>query len=135
MMHPQKPNPRQDYLRQENQRVQDSVGLAEKFPKLKLLTAMLAYFRADGATKNGEIKYTFDPDDTKSVVRFECSNRECVRGDFDLSEAVAQAVAQRRTTVAGEMCCQGWYSKNTIGEVRCHSILRYKLKLAYRKRA
>jgi hypothetical protein len=135
MMRPQKSNPRLDYLRQENQRVQDSVGLAEKFRELKSLTAMLAYFKVDGVTKNGEIKCTFDPDQTKSVVRFDCSNYECVGGDFDLSEALAQAVAQRRTTVAGEMCCQGWHSKNTIGTVRCHHILRYKLKLAYRKRA
>jgi hypothetical protein len=69
------------------------------------------------------------------VVRFDCSNYECVRGDFDLSEVLAQAVARRRTTVAGEMCCQGWHSKTTIDEVRCHNILRYKLKLAYRKGA
>ena len=134
-MRPQKLNPRLDYRRQENQRVQESVSLSEKFPELKSLTAELAYFKADGATKNGEIKCTFDPDNNKSVVRFDCHNHECVRGDFDLSEALAQAVAQRRTTVAGEMCCQGWLSKTTIGEVHCHHILRYKLRLAYRKRA
>ena len=134
-MRPQKTSPRQDYLRQENQRVQDSASLAEKFRELKSLTAELAYFKADGVTKNGEIKCTFDPDTTKSVVRFDCSNHECIRGDFDLSEALAQAVARRRTTVAGEMCCQGWHSKTTIDEVRCHNILRYKLKLAYRKGA
>jgi len=134
-MRPQKFSPRQDYLRQENQRVQDSVSLVEKFRELKSLTAELAYFKADGATKNGEIKCTFNPDTTKSVVRFDCSNYECIQGGFDLSEALAQAVARRRTSVAGEMCCQGWHSKDTIGVVRCHSILRYKLKLAYKKRA
>jgi hypothetical protein len=134
-MRPQKSNPRLDYLRQENQREQESVGLAEKFRELKSLTAELAYFRADGVTKNGEIKCIFNPDTTKSVIRFECSNRECIRGDFDLSEAVAQAVAKRRTTATGEMCCQGWLNKATIGEVHCHYILRYKLRLAYRKRA
>ena len=134
-MRPQKSNPRQDYHRQEYQRVQDSVSLAEKFKQLKSLTAELAYFRADGVTKNGEIKYTYDPDTTKSVVRFDCSNYECVQGDFDLSEALGQAVARRRTTVTGEMCCQGWHSRTTIGEVRCLNILRYKLKLTYRKGA
>jgi hypothetical protein len=111
------------------------VSLSEKFQELKSLTVELAYFNAKGATKMSEIKCTFDPDKTKSVVRFDCYNHECVGGDFDLSEALAQAVAQRRTTVAGEMCCQGWLSKTTIGEVHCHNILRYKLRLAYGKRA
>jgi len=134
-MHPQKFNPRLDYRRQENQRVQESVSLSEKFRELKSLTVELAYFDAEGARKYGEIKCTFNPDNTKSVVRFDCHNHECVRGDFDLSEALAQAVAKRRTTVAGEMCCQGWLSKTTIGEVHCHYILRYKLRLAYKKRA
>jgi len=134
-MRPQKCSPRADYRRQESQRTQESVSLAEKFRELKSLTVELAYFNAAGATKMSEIKCTFDPDTTKSVVRFDCYNHECVRGDFDLSEALAQAVAQRRTTVAGEMCCQGWLSEITINEVRCHNILRYKLRLTYGKRA
>jgi len=134
-MRPQKCSPRADYRRQESQRTQESVSLAEKFRELKSLTVELAYFNAAGATKMSQIKCTFDPDTTKSVVRFDCYNHECVGGDFDLSEALAQAVAQRRTTGAGEMCCQGWLSKATIGEAHCHNILRYKLRVAYGKRA
>ena len=134
-MHPQKFSPRADYRRQENQRILASASLSERFRELKSLTVELAYFNAEGATRISEIKCTFDPDTTKSVVRFDCCNYECVRGDFDLSEALVQAVAQRRTTVAGEMCCQGWLSKTTINEVHCHTILRYKLRLAYGKRA
>ena len=133
-MRPQKFSARADYRRQESQRIQESVSLAEKFQELKSLTVELGYFNAEGATKMSEIKCTFNPDNTKSVVRFDCYNHECVGGDFDLSEALAQAVAQGRTTVAGEMCCQGWLSKTTIGEVHCHNILRYKLRLAYGKR-
>lgn len=132
-MRPQKFDPRGDYRRQENQRTEESVSLSEKFRELKSLTVELAYFDADGARRNGEMKCTFDPAKNKSVVRFDCCNHECVGGDFDLSEVLAQAVAQRRKTVTGEMCCQGWLSKSSIHEVRCHHILRYKLRLTYRK--
>ena len=134
-MRPQKFDPRGDYRRQENQRIEASVSLSEKFRELKSLTAELAYFNPDGVRRNGEMKCTFDPDKNKSVVRFDCCNHECVGGDFDLSEVLAQAIAQRRSVVTGEMCCQGWLSKTTIDEVRCHHVLRYKLKLAYGKRA
>ena len=67
----------------------------------------------------------------KSVFRFDCLNNECVRGDFDLSEDLANAIAAHRTSAVGEMCCQGWRSKTTIGTVQCHNILRYTLSLGY----
>jgi hypothetical protein len=134
-MRPQKFSPRADYRLRESQRTKESVSLSEKFQQLKSLTVELAFFSAAGVTKNSEIKYTVNPDNAKSVFRFDCLNHECVRGDFDLSEVLAQAVAARRTTVAGEMCCQGWLSKTTIDQVRCHNILRYKLNLEYRTRA
>ena len=127
----QKFSPRADYRRQEYQRIQESVSLSEKFGDLKSLTVEIAYFSAEGMTQNSELKCTFNPDNAKSVIRFDCRNQECVGGDFDLSEALAQAVAQHRTTATGEMCCQGWLSKTTIDRVHCRNILRYKLSLGY----
>jgi hypothetical protein len=131
MMHPQKSGPRAEYRRQESQRAQESVSLSEKFQELKSLTVELTYFSPEGLARNSQIKYTVNPHHAKSVFRFDCLNDGCIRGDFDLSEAVAQAVASHRTKVTGEMCCQGWLSKATIYEIHCHEILRYKLSLEY----
>lgn len=130
-MRPQKFSPRADYRQQEGQRTKESVSLSEKFRKLKSLTVELAYFGPEGVTRNRQIKYTVNPDHAKSVFRFDCINDECIRGDFDLSEALAHAVAAHQATATGEMCCQGWLSKTTIDKVRCHNILRYKLSLGY----
>jgi hypothetical protein len=130
MRHP-KSGPRADYRRQESQRTQESVSLAEKFRELKSLTVELAYFSPQGVSRNSQIKYTVNPSHAKSVFRFDCLNDECIRGDFDLSEALSEAVAARRATVTGEMCCQGWLSKNTLDQTRCGEILRYKLSLGY----
>ena len=134
-MRPHKLTPRADYRLQEAQRTNDSVSLSEKFRELKSLTVEFGYFSAEGVTRNRQIKYTVNPEHAKSVFRLDCVNAECVGGDFDLSAALAQAVAARQATVAGEMCCQGWLSKTTIDQIRCHNILRYKLSLAYAKRA
>ena len=127
----QKPTPRADYRRQEKQRTDESVSLSEKFRELKSLTVELAYFSLEGVSQNSQLKCTANPDHAKSVFRFDCVNDECVAGDFDLSEALAQAVAARRSTATGEMCCRGWLSKTTIDQVRCRNILRYKLILGY----
>ena len=130
-MRPQKFSPRADYRRQEYQRTQESMSLSEKFRELKSLMVEIAYFSAEGAAQNSQLKCTFNPDNAKSVVRFDCHNQECVGGDFDLSEALTQAVAQHRTTATGEMCCNGWLSKLTIDQVHCRNVLRYKFSLGY----
>jgi hypothetical protein len=80
----------------------------------------------------GSLKLTFNLDHAKSLVRFDCSNPECIGGDFDLSTVLANAVAGRRKTVTGEAICQGWRNKSTIDLVRCHHILRFKLSLGYK---
>jgi len=128
---PRKAGPRAEYRQQEKERVSQSGSLAEKFPQLKSLKVELIYGAATtGGWSNG-IKYDVNLAHAKSVFRFDCANAQCVAGDFDLSEELAKAVQARRATVSGEMCCQGWSSRETISTVRCHNILRYKFSLKY----
>jgi len=134
-MHHHKFTPREDYRQQEAQRTNESASLSETFRELKSLTVEFGYFSPEGVTRNRQIKYTVNPDHAKSVFRLDCANHECVGGDFDLSAALTKAVAARQATVIGEMCCQGWLSKTSIHSIHCHNILRYKLSLAYGKRA
>ena len=130
-MHVQKVNPRKEYLLKEQQRVQESPSLAEKFQKLKSLTVDLGYFDPEGVTKNSQVKYTVNLEHAKSVFRFGCHNHECIRGGFDLSEVLGDAVAARRTTVSGEVRCRGWRNRAGIDTVPCQNLLRYKLTLKY----
>ena len=130
-MHAPKISPRKEYLLKEQQRVLESPSLAHKFQKLKSLTVDLGYYNPEGVTKNSQVKYTVNLEHAKSVFRFGCHNHECVRGDFDLSQVLAEAVAARRTTVSGEARCQGWRNRAGIDTVPCHNLLRYKLTLKY----
>ena len=111
--------------------MEESVSLSEKYRELKSLTAEFAHFKPGGIAKSREIKFTLHPEHAKAVFRVDCANQECVGGDFDLSEALAEAVARRLTTATGEMCCQGWASESKIDRVHCHGVLRYKLALGY----
>ncbi len=118
---------RAEYRQQEGQRVKESASLADRFRRLKSLTVNLTYYNPDGVTKSSEIKYEVNLANAKSVFRFSCPNNECVQGDFDLSEELANAVDAHRTTVTGEIVCQGWLSRAAIDKTHCHNILRYKL--------
>jgi len=131
MMHQQRISPRAEYRRQENQRTNDSVTLAEKFHELKALSVDLAHFNPAGLKKMTEMKCTFNLAHAKSLFRFDCPNPECVGGDFDLSADLVNVVAAHRTTASGEVICQGWRNKNVIGLEHCHNILRYRLTLGY----
>ena len=131
MMQHHKIDERKEYRQQEAQRVNDSASLAESYPGLKSLSLMLAWFDPRGLTKKSELKYTVNLTKAKSVFRFLCPNDTCIGGDFDLSEELATVVAEHGKTASGEVRCQGWQSKTTVGEVHCHHILRYTLSLGY----
>jgi len=131
MISPRKANPRAEYRLREVQRVNRSVSLAEKFPKLKALTVDLAYFDIDGHTKTGELRYKVNVHHAKSVFSFVCPSAECMGGDFDLSGAVAHAVAGRRKMAEGEIRCQGIRIRSREDKAPCQNLLRYKLTLGY----
>jgi hypothetical protein len=134
-MRQQKFTPRAEYRQQENQRVLASATLAEKYRELKSLTVEYENLSSEGISRNSHIKYTVNPEHARSVFRLDCPNGECVGGDFDLSEVLADAVSARQTSAGGELCCQGWLSKTTIDQTRCHNLIRYKLSLEYEARA
>ena len=127
-----KTGPREEYHQQEAQRIQDSITLSEKYRDLSSLTAELVFYDAESLLKKSELKCTFNVEHAKSVFYFKCPNDECVRGDFDLSEDLAKAVAEHRTVVIGKRSCQGWLSKTTIDRIHCHNVLQYTLGLSYR---
>lgn len=111
--------------------MQASPTLAEKHPKLKSLTVDLGHYDMEGQTRSSQIKYAVNLEHARSAFRVACHNPECVRGDFDLSDAINRAVLARETSVSGEICCQGWRSRATIDTVSCGNLLRYKLTLGY----
>jgi hypothetical protein len=131
MMYHQRTGARAEHRQHEGLRIKESASLADTFRQLKSLTVDLAYYGPEGKTRTGEIKYTVNLANAKSVFCFNCPNGECVRGDFDLSEDLARAVTSGLGTVTGEMSCPGWRSKTTIETTRCGNLLRYKLSLAY----
>ena len=130
-MYLHKEGPRFEYRTQETQRVNESPTLVQKFPQLKSLAVELGYFGPKGLSKNSQIKFLPNLNNARSVFRVDCPNSGCIRGDFDLTEPLAEAVAKHRTSVSAQMCCQGWQSKTTIDTVPCHNILKYTINLAY----
>ncbi len=130
-MHVPKRTARQEYRLKQREQIEASPLLAERFPQLKSLRVMLEYFDATGVTKNGGMKCKVNVAHARSVLWFACPGVECTGGDFDLSEALAKAVAKRQKVVAGELRCPGSRKRGDRERVACATLLRYKLNLTY----
>ena len=126
-----KSNPRQEYRLNQRLRIEASPVLAKQFPTLKRLTVTLEYYDPSGATRQGAMKCKLNVEHARSMLWFACPAVDCVCGDFDLSAALAKAVAARRKVAAGEMTCQGNRKRGDRERVPCHALLRYKLILTY----
>jgi hypothetical protein len=124
-------SPATEYREQQGRRVFASPTLAAKYGQLKALTVNFGYYAPKGRIRQRQLTYDVNLSHARAVFRLDCSNEDCVRGDHDLTEELAQAVAKHRRTVAGELCCQGWLRKDAIKKAKCNHVLRYKLKLAY----
>ena len=130
-MHVPKRNPRQEYRLKQREEIEASPFIGNKFPKLKGLKVTLEYYEATGTTKNGQLKCKLNVAHARSKLWFACPGVECMGGDFDLSEALAKAVAERRKLATGELRCQGTRKRGDHDWVACPTLLRYKLNLNY----
>jgi hypothetical protein len=131
VMHVPKRNPRQEYRLKQRDQIEASPLMAKKFPRLKTLTVTLKYFNSTGTIKHGEMRCKLNVEYAKSALWFACPGVECLGGDFDLSETLAQAVAARRKVLAGELRCQGTRKRGDRERESCQTLLRYKLNLNY----
>ena len=130
-MYMPKRSSRQEYRLKQRERIEASPLMAAKFPRLKALRVTLEFFDAAGSAKQGEIKCKLNVEHAKSALWFSCPGVECSCGDFDLTGALAKAVAGRRKVAAGELRCQGTRKRGEREPVVCGTLLRYKLNLNY----
>jgi hypothetical protein len=112
-MRVRKPNPRQEYQLKQREQIDGSPSLVKKFPLLKALKVTIEYYDANGFTKHGDLKWKLNIEYAKSVLWFACPGVECMRGDFDLSNALADAITNRRKVATGELRCQGTRKRGT----------------------
>jgi hypothetical protein len=122
---------REEHRLKQRERLEAAPSLAKQFPHLKKLLVTLEYYEATGDTKNGEMKCKVNVEYAKTVLVYACPGVECAGGDFDLTDALAGAVAQRSKSLTGELRCQGTRKRAAHEGVPCHSLLRYKLILDY----
>jgi hypothetical protein len=122
---------RAEHRAQQSARMTAAPSLADEFPRLKSLTMELEQYDGNGVTRISQMKQSLNLKSTSSIIRIHCGNMDCVRGDFELTDDLAKAVAAHRTSITGELRCEGWRNNGVIGKVRCSRMLRYKLILAY----
>jgi hypothetical protein len=95
----------------------------------KVIDALAEHLEAPGTPE--EVAPVSNAHHARSKLWFACPGVECLGGDFDLTEALATGVVERRNVVTGELRCQGTRSRGDREQVACQTLLRYKLNLTY----
>ena len=126
-----KRNPRREFRLKQRELIDASPFIAAQFPQLNALKVTLDFFDPLGGTKNGGMTCKLNVQHAKTALWFACPGVECLGGDFDLSHALAKAVAGKRTVVLGELRCLGTRTRGDHERLPCDTILRYKLNLGY----
>ena len=130
-MHRQKNSPQLEYRLKQRKEIEASASLAAKFPELRALKVTLEFFDVTGTIRNSAINCQLNVEHAHSVLWYACPGFECLEGDFELSEALAHAVADRRGAVSGELRCQGTRKRGQRERQPCNTLLRYRLGLSY----
>lgn len=129
-MHAIKDSPQAQHRLRQRKRVNDSLGLTEKYSGIRSVTITLAYFDENGS-RISLLTYSMNVQHAKSVISFPCPSGSCFDGDFDLSDTVSKAIGGHRKTVEGEIRCAGVkpLAKDTLQP--CRNLLRYRVTLGY----
>jgi len=131
IIHTPKPNPRREYRLKQRERIEASPLMAAAYPHLKALQVNLKYYDASGTCQTGAMKYRLNVKQARTAFWIACPVAGCTGGDFDLSDALAKAVADRRKVATGEARCRGTRERGDGERMACETLLRYKLNLNY----
>jgi len=123
--------PQDEYRAKARQQVQAAPTLAARFPTLTALAMELTFHNATTPVFDRELKQIVNLANAKSVLHIQCSNPDCFRGDFNLMDELAKAVADRQRSINGNRPCRGWSTTGMTNQKRCQTVLRYKLTLKY----
>ena len=73
---------------------------------------------------------SFGPNAVASFF-FRCKNVECRNGGFDLSDAIEDAIDNKKSSIAGRRICQGVAGGSQFEDHRCHYELNFKTNISY----
>ena len=104
--------------------------IRQVFPTVRKIAIQVTFTDADQASDMSWREYTLTPE-AEHPVKFDCPERDCVSGGFDLSEAMAKAVAESQSVTEGRLNCPGWVEISGGGKGRCLVGLHYRLKIDY----
>jgi hypothetical protein len=108
--------------------------IGELFPSVaKIIIAIREQYTSFVEKQNVEYIATYTPDLAASF-EFECLNKDCTCGVFDLYNVISTIIAHGENYEEGIARCEGKESRKYLS-VSCPCELRYKITIEYKKSA
>lgn len=103
------------HRREARQRAYQSAPTLETaFPAIAEVAVELRFMLASGQPHSSPHSRIFRPD-MQAFFQFQCPERACMDGGFDLTQPVTEALKSRKTVLRTVACCAGRKSGETCG--------------------
>jgi hypothetical protein len=104
--------------------------IRERFPSLASLSIHMDFENPDWGGNPSPEQQHFGPED-KAFFEVQCPHWECIKGGFNLLDAVSKSVNRRLEETTGTITCQGWQDQERVGQNRCLLKMKYKITATY----
>ena len=113
-----------------NHQFHGAAKLHEKFPQVRSIAINLMISPPDHETEPTLNGRSFGPD-SLAFFEFRCKNVDCIKGGFDVTDAITEGIANGEDSLTGRRVCRGWHGKSRINQIRCHYELNFRINLNY----
>jgi hypothetical protein len=100
--------------------------MSESYPEIASVKIELTFKDPDWHGDPAPRTLNFGPHQ-KSYFHMQCPYRECVRGGFDFSQGVKEAINNPSNEAIGRVLCDGWQDQERINKHHCMLAVSYRV--------
>lgn len=105
--------------------------LKERYPQVSSIKIDVHFKDADVWPGDPDPKVLNFAPEQKAFFLMRCPYRECVRGGFDFSSGVQEAINSPSFSSEGRVTCDGWQDEQRINRHRCSLAASYKVSVEH----
>jgi len=112
---------------------QNTLQIISIYPEVQEIIINLTYNYDEYECSNQEETKIFTPDH-KAFFKFECKNKDCIYGGFNISNEIFNLINSKQESQEGKLICNGYqdYESFVTKNYHCYCELDYKIVIKYK---
>jgi|APSaa5957512535_1039671.scaffolds.fasta_scaffold29284_1 hypothetical protein len=120
-----------------HQKIINAGFIKDIYPELKEINFEFKIENPDGLSISPNYKPSYSKSKRlpqhSACFQFECKDRECVNGGFNLTKEIKNMIQVHKLESSGQLICQGWQDPQRINQHHCLIELNYIIRILYKE--